>query len=294
MLKLCHQVNTTLKLSLLSLFIFVPKVFAERIIQQNYEQSIWQVNSDPFYCELTQTLDEYAQLSVTSKPSEPQALSLKWLLTDREITDVQVFTRRADWQRADSKPPELTFFSSKIEQQQVFFYADIASLLRSIKQGFWLDAIVGFGDEQLQLTFTNTFSDNVISQYQDCRRQLAPLSWQQARDYEISFQTGERIVKNETDLAFLEKLVRYIALDEKVSKVMIDGHTDNVGSPLANRLLSKERADDVAARLVEFGLPEKMIEVRAHGQRYPVANNHSKVGQSSNRRVLVRLFRRSS
>jgi len=279
---------------LLHALLFMPQSKAERIIQQSYEDSTWQVSGDYFYCQLTQTIDEYAQLSVTSKAGEPQTLSLQWLLTDREITNVQVFTRRADWQSAQTVPPKLMFNSSEIEQQQVYFYSDIASLLRAIKQGFWLDAIIGFGEEELRLTFSNTFSDNVISKYQDCRRQLSPLSWDQARDHEFEFDLGERIVKKQEDITFLKNLARFIKLDPSVNKVMIDGHTDDVGSPLANRLLSKERADDVAARLVEFGLSENMLEVRAHGQRYPVANNSTILGKSSNRRVLVRLFRRSN
>jgi outer membrane protein OmpA-like peptidoglycan-associated protein len=277
-----------------STLLFTQQSKAERNIQQTYEDSTWQVSGDSFHCQLTQTIDEYAQLSVTSKAGEPQNLSLQWLLTDREITNVQVFARRADWQPAQISPPKIMFNSSEIEQQQVYFYSGIASLLRVIKQGFWLDAIIGFGDEELRLTFANTFSDNVISKYQACRHQLAPLSWDQARDHGFEFELGERIVKKQADITFLKNLARYIALDPNVEKVMIDGHTDDVGSPLANRLLSKERADDVAARLVEFGLSEDMLEVRAHGQRYPVANNSTILGKSSNRRVLVRLFRRSN
>jgi outer membrane protein OmpA-like peptidoglycan-associated protein len=274
--------------------LFTQQSKAERNIQQTYEDSTWQVSGDSFFCKLTQTIDEYAELSVTSKPGEPQNLSFQWLLTDREITNVQVLARRADWQPTQTTLPNIMFNSSEIEQQQVHFYSGIASLLRAIKQGFWLDAIVGFGDEELRLTFANTFSDNVISKYQACRHQLSPLSWDQARDHEFEFELGERIVKKQADITFLKNLARYIALDPSIEKVMIDGHTDNVGSPLANRLLSKERADDVAARLVEFGLSENMLEVRAHGQRYPVANNSTILGKSSNRRVLIRLFRRSN
>ena len=109
----------------------------------------------------------------------------------------------------------------------------------------------------------------------------------------ITVASGQRTVTTAKDLKFLKDLVRYISLDSRVSKVLVDGHTDNTGSPLSNRLLSKERADDVAARLIEFGLPKDMLEVRAHGQRYPIIKN-SEQGASSNRRVLVRLFRHSS
>ena len=294
MFKISHYIQYVVYCCCLLLLLCTQRALAERNIQQHYEQSIWSVESDPFYCKLAQTLDGYARLSVESKPSSEQTLIFKWLLTERSITDVQIYARQADWQRSDSISPDINFFTTNIDQQEIHFNTGIASVLRAIKEGFWLDVIVGFGDEQLKLTFTTTFSNNVIAEYQACRKQLAPLSWQNARDNEISFASGERTVKKPADLKLLEDLVRYIALDKKVTKVMVDGHTDNVGSALANRLLSKERADDVASRLVEFGLAEKMIEVRAHGQRYPKSNNKSQAGQSSNRRVLIRLFRGSN
>ncbi|MBE0378083.1 MotY family protein [Pseudoalteromonas prydzensis] len=273
---------------------YAPPLKAERTITQNYELATWHVSGDAFHCQLSQKLDNYAKLSVVSKPARAQYLDFEWLLTERAITDVRVFTRKGDWQNQHITAPTIQFFSADIVQQQVMFVQGVAPLLSAIKQGYWLDTIIGFGDEQLRLTFPTTHSDSAINQYQQCREQLAPLSWQQARDYEISFDSGERVVKRHEDLSYLEKLVRYIQLDPTVNKVMIDGHTDNVGSPLANRLLSKERADDVASRLIELGIDSQLIEIRAHGGRYPVANNADTSGQSSNRRVLIRLFRQNS
>lgn len=263
---------------------------AEQSFIQNYEQGFWSAKETSFFCSLEQTFDSYAKLEIVSVPAEPQKLVFNWLLSDKKITDIQILSRKADWQSSRVSPPQLNFFSADINNNTVVFDADVSTLLRVIKQGGWLDSVIGFGDEQVRLTFTNTNSNLVIDQYQHCLTELSPLSWQQARDYEIYFETGKRIVEKAADLAFLKDLVRYISLDTKVTKVMIDGHTDNVGSPLANRLLSKERADDIASRLVEFGLPKNMLEVRAHGQRYPVVEN-SKVGRESNRRVLIRLFR---
>ena len=89
----------------------------------------------------------------------------------------------------------------------------------------------------------------------------------------------------------LKQLAEYVKLDDKVSKVLIDGHTDNVGSPLANLQISRVRADDVASVLEEAGVAAGLIEVRAHGSRYPVAGNETELGKAKNRRVTVRLIR---
>ncbi|MEL0640972.1 OmpA family protein [Pseudoalteromonas aliena] len=265
----------------------------EQNFTQSYEKGLWSTKENSFFCHLGQTFDEYASLEVISVPAEPQKLVLKWLLSDKKVTDVQVFSRKADWQSKSISPPQLNLFTADISNNAATFDVDESTILRVIKQGGWLDSVVGFGDEQLRLTFTNILSDDAVGKYQHCLSNLSPLSWKQARDHEIHFQTGKRTVDKQEDLDFLKDLVRYVLLDKDVTKVMVDGHTDNVGSPLANRLLSKERADDVASRLVEFGLPKDMLEVRAHGQRYPVAKNSNK-GLASNRRVLIRLFRHSN
>lgn len=266
---------------------------AEQIYIQNYENGSWKSDENSFYCRLGQRLDGYASIELVSLPSEPQKLIFKWLISDKNVTDVRVLSRKADWQSKNITPPHLNLFTADITKNTAAFSVDESAIIRVIKQGGWLDSIVGFGDDQLRLTFTNIHSDEAINKYQHCLANLSPLSWKAARDHEIHFGSGKRVVDKEEDLIFLRNLVRYISLDKDVTKVMIDGHTDNVGSPLANRLLSKERADDVAARLVEFGLPKSMLEVRAHGQRYPVVES-SAAGVASNRRVLIRLFRHSN
>lgn len=51
------------------------------------------------------------------------------------------------------------------------------------------------------------------------------------------------------------------------------------------------RAQQVADALIARGLHSDMIEVRAHGSRYPVASNSTAKGQAKNRRVTIRLVR---
>lgn len=265
----------------------------EQSFVQSYESGIWSVKGNSFSCDLEQTFDGYAKLNIITVPDAPQKLVFEWLLSDREIKDIQIHSKKSDWQSKSVHLPEQNFSAAKINKNIAKFNADVTSLLRVIKQGAWIDTIVNFGEDQLRLTFTNFHSHSVVDEYQKCLVNLSPLSWNQARDSEILFDLGKRTVNDEENLKYLKDLARYVSLDKKVTKVLVDGHTDDVGSPLANRLLSKERADEVASRLVEFGLPKKLLEIRAHGQRYPVIKNSEKTGDIHNRRVLIRLFHHS-
>lgn len=71
-------------------------------------------------------------------------------------------------------------------------------------------------------------------------------------------------------------------------KVLIEGHTDNVGTPAANLALSDARAAAVKAALVaQFGADAARITTKGLGDTKPAAPNTSAEGRAQNRRVEV-------
>ena len=71
------------------------------------------------------------------------------------------------------------------------------------------------------------------------------------------------------------------------SKVVIEGHTDNVGSPTYNQTLAMKRAEAVRAALLRYTVDPSRILVGAHGETNPVASNDTSAGRRENRRVDV-------
>lgn len=67
--------------------------------------------------------------------------------------------------------------------------------------------------------------------------------------------------------------------------VVINGHTDNVGSLSFNRDLSLKRANTVAAYLVNHGVPYEKLYIRGAGELAPIADNNRPSGRAKNRRV---------
>jgi len=73
--------------------------------------------------------------------------------------------------------------------------------------------------------------------------------------------------------------------------LIVEGHTDNTGSEIANQKLSQHRADTVRWILVrDYGVDPKRIVARGFGEGQPVASNDTAEGRKANRRVLVRLM----
>lgn len=69
--------------------------------------------------------------------------------------------------------------------------------------------------------------------------------------------------------------------------VLIEGHTDNVGSDQSNQLLSQRRAESVRSYLVNRGVQANRVTTAGLGEGSPVASNDTTTGRQQNRRVEV-------
>lgn len=71
------------------------------------------------------------------------------------------------------------------------------------------------------------------------------------------------------------------------SKVTIEGYTDNVGKPAANKKLSQNRANSVKNYLIKnFKVNNARVSAIGYGQEKPIADNTTKEGRAKNRRVI--------
>lgn len=69
--------------------------------------------------------------------------------------------------------------------------------------------------------------------------------------------------------------------------VVVEGHTDSMGSAESNRQLSLRRAQSVRDFLVARGLPNATTRAEGLGKERPVADNASAEGRANNRRVEI-------
>lgn len=74
-------------------------------------------------------------------------------------------------------------------------------------------------------------------------------------------------------------------------EIIVEGHTDSVGSTSFNEDLSQRRAVAVREYLIEQGVPAEMIRARGRGEEEPVETNATAEGRANNRRVEIVLQR---
>ncbi len=90
----------------------------------------------------------------------------------------------------------------------------------------------------------------------------------------------------------LKKLVDYIQLKPSYKLLVIEGHTDSVGTDDYNLDLSKRRAQTIRKWLIEkFKLDPKKVQAVGKGERFPIADNGNYQGRQLNRRVEFVIYR---
>jgi outer membrane protein OmpA-like peptidoglycan-associated protein len=123
----------------------------------------------------------------------------------------------------------------------------------------------------------NALQSKTISVYKDARGTILSMS-------DILFETGKADLKQELKLNLTEiaAILKTLLTD---SKVVVEGHTDNVGTPEFNQKLSEQRASNVMLFLIERGVEKDRLESVGYGLTKPVADNNTDEGKAKNRRV---------
>lgn len=83
----------------------------------------------------------------------------------------------------------------------------------------------------------------------------------------------------------LDHLIRILIKYPNIKKVRIEGHTDSQGSESYNIRLSGKRARQVYIYLTENGIADTRLIFRGFGEAQPIADNLTKDGRYTNRRV---------
>ncbi len=104
----------------------------------------------------------------------------------------------------------------------------------------------------------------------------------------IAFAFGEAVVEPMSYQA-LDSLASYMRRTPK-SRLVLQGHADEIGTPQANEALSKERANAIFTHLVGVGIDPSRIMIIGYGETKPRASNTTEEGRAQNRRVDV-IFR---
>lgn len=109
-----------------------------------------------------------------------------------------------------------------------------------------------------------------------------------AKEFTLNFEGSSFAlpVNAEELLSDIESLLKSVPR----TRAVIEGHTDSIGDPSSDRVVSYARAAAVRDYLLDRGIEPRRLKIMAFGAERPVDSNLTPEGRSENNRVVTRIF----
>lgn len=250
----------------------------------------WEVEGDRFECRLTQPVTHFGYGEFVRRAGEKSTFRIRaqeaWLAKgSASLLAAAPAWRRDSDLHLGSMPVANNERTAESDQQQAGRL--MSSLLEGRAPLIRHKTVQG---ERLEVRLLPVSFDAAYQDYLACTAGLSPVNYDQVRRSNVSFAEGG-IGLAEQAKTHLEIILTYLKDDPSVNHIRLDGHSDSSGDRLTNRDVSRRRAIVVKNYLIAKGVDEQQIEVRFHGERYPLKPNNSATNRALNRRVTVQLDR---
>lgn len=256
--------------------------------------SRWQLEAGAFSCTLTHPVEGFGQWVINRKPGQAEDLRLR---IDAKLKQTKRISLPAGRYLLTTAPPawkpqlaaetlgeiQTTAADVDLVIPQTVSPAIYALLEQS------MPVLVSYADKPLRIQMQPYQFKESYKSYKQCVTNLIPYTFKQITRTTLYYQQDETELSS-VNKQSLDKILRYAKADPKrIVSVIIDGHSDTQTDPALAETLAKNQADWVANYLKEKGMAEDKLTVRAHADKYPVANNLIAKEKAKNRRVTVRL-----
>lgn len=280
-------------------------ILAEKPIYVPMDLSQWQFKGTPFECQLVH--QDVMEGAFSFKAEPPHRLVFQADLTrlKQRFSAASLYYQDPAWSSEIVASAPLAHVSLDAKQQ-ARFSVGIDTLLTRMQTGSWIGlrlakATLASSSSNATASAIATTTEQAliipalqlartIDRFQQCRRALPEISYAQARTMTLPFAFGQRQLSSSQQKT-IQDFVSYVRVDKRITHILIDAHTDNIGSSVSNLMVARQRAEIVAAELKKRGVKANLLQVRAHGERYPLASNQTEAGRAKNRRVTLRLVR---
>ena len=277
-------------LALLSLFASLPA--AALTFQTRVENIEWKVEGDQFECRLIQPIADFGSGEFVRRAGEQATFRLRSTSNVLGAGSATLLAAAAPWQPGRG---DINLGSIRMGSSGVLFNSSQGQASRLINglmdgRSTVVRNYAGEAGRPMEVRLLPVKFSKAYADYQLCTTKLLPMNFDQIRQARIGFP-GNGIDLDADARARLDVILDFLKADPTVNQIELDGHSDNSGNRLTNRDLSRRRALAVMEYLKAHGVPEENIQVRFHGERYPLAANNSAANRARNRRVNIQLDR---
>lgn len=260
--------------------------------QTRMENVAWQVEGDQFECRLIQAIDGFGSGEFVRKAGEQPVFQLRSASNVLGAGSATLLAAAAPWQPGRG---DVNLGAVRMARSGVLFSSSQSQASRLINglldgRSTVVRNYTGEGGRTMEVRVLPVSFAKAYSDYQVCAGKMLPMNYDQVRQTQVGFPGGG-IDLDADARARLDVILDYLKADPTVNHIELNGHSDNSGNRLTNRDTSRRRALAVADYFKAHGVPEEQIDVRFHGERYPLVKNNSPANRARNRRVNIELDR---
>jgi outer membrane protein OmpA-like peptidoglycan-associated protein len=273
-----------------------PVVIPEsRIYTVRLRDGRWTATSTRLECKLYQTIPRLGKVMFQQKVGVPLHFTLELDRSYEEIHQASFETTPPNWGHQTHKQP--MSLSASLHKASISIPREGAiRLINELLEGMAPRMTYRMGDQEdsdeVVVTLSaRTFADK-LQIFQACIDNLLPYKFETVKESIVYFNFDSATLTNKAEKA-LARVAEYVQLDDKVKRIVIEGHTDSKGFRRYNYRLATQRAKAVEKFFLNHGVSKSrlVLRSRAFGEKKPVATNKSAKGRAQNRRVHISLFK---
>lgn len=252
----------------------------------------WKYMGNRLMCELKQSVPMFGDVTFVHEHVKPEKMMMKSWQQHLQGKFTNLFVLRPIWQKEKQNEQFITKVPMRAGKTSLVLNQDLTqSVLGYLSEGY----ITRFKFESrvknnIIVDVTSVNFNESYKQYAECERNLINFTLDDVKKTTIYFPVnGTRLTK--ADIDHILRIREYVLADPKVTKVVIRGFSDEQGRRGHNNYLSEIRAKAVYKYLMlDNQVNKKKVSLTWYGEKYPIADNDSEIGQALNRRVTIDLY----
>ncbi|NUQ72475.1 MAG: OmpA family protein [Polyangiaceae bacterium] len=109
---------------------------------------------------------------------------------------------------------------------------------------------------------------------------------------QVQFDTARATIKPVSN-ALLDEVAAVLKEHPEITKIEVQGHTDNRGGEAYNKRLSDNRSKAVMNALIKRGIEAGRLSSKGYGLSEPIGDNATEAGRAMNRRVQFKILEKA-
>ena len=283
-----------LTLSMLVLAFCANLAWAERVYEQDLDESKWQTEKHhPLRCRIYHEIEHYGVASFYQEAGQPLGFEMVVLRPPSSVGQAKVWASPPYW--LPHAMPEMIADVKVYEDYRAIRLNEELSrrLLVELEEGWFPSFQYNDWEGQDEMVIARLSAVSFKESFYDyaaCLKQLMPFGFDDIDEVTIYFGPGSSTL-NKQAKQYLERVRQYLEVDPELKTVILKGYSDSNGPKKQNYLMSIDRVRVVKDWFLSLGISEDDIEALAYGERNPAASNKTANGRAKNRRVVVQLIK---